>query len=277
MGELRAAIGRYSSIAYRVPQVGVSVHCIEELCFLLQENAFLLDRSICNNELVGWIEDQCGLKELAQQLRPLVHQKGSPSAFAGIILDYADYATKEERSETERLLREGMDEAAHVKRRNYAEYLIQHGKLEEAMIELQYLIDTAPKQDHLFNSLLLSSMGVLMARLFRFELAAQYFLDAYHENPLNEEAAIQYLAAQRMLLSPEEYVALLAGQNQFYEYSLKLEKMFSDATRDYPMCDGAVSLRTLEQSRSTIAPSEYDSRVDEKLDSMKAAYRELLS
>lgn len=275
MGELRATVGRYSITPYRITQVGTSVHCIEELCFLLQENALLLDRSICNEELVNWLSDNCGLKELAQQLKPLVHQKGSPSAFAGIILEYADYATKEERTETERLLREGMDEATHVKQKNYADYLLSHNKLDEALTAYQSLYDTAPKQDHSFNSLLLTSMGVLMARLFRFEAAADYFLEAYHENPLNEAAAIQYLAAKRMLLTPEEYVALLAGQSQFYEYSLKLETMFSEATRDYPMSAQMQELRSLMQKRTSLAPSAFDALIDEKLNEMKATYRTL--
>ncbi len=48
------------------------VHSMEELCYCLKENAFLLDLSIMNDKLVDWIGEECKVWELAKQLYPMV-------------------------------------------------------------------------------------------------------------------------------------------------------------------------------------------------------------
>ncbi|MDE5589716.1 MAG: hypothetical protein K2J60_11360, partial [Acetatifactor sp.] len=72
-------VGNYASTPYCVPGIEINVCCMEELCFVLKENAFLLDFSVMNDELLNWIERECGLKELARALHPMVHKQGSLS------------------------------------------------------------------------------------------------------------------------------------------------------------------------------------------------------
>ena len=49
-------VGEYCENAYTVEELGISVCCMEELCYCLKENAFLLDLSIMNDKLADWIE-----------------------------------------------------------------------------------------------------------------------------------------------------------------------------------------------------------------------------
>lgn len=58
----------------------------KELCYLLKENAFLLDTSLMNDGIISWIEEECGRKQLARRLYPMVHKKGSLSVFVAEIL-----------------------------------------------------------------------------------------------------------------------------------------------------------------------------------------------
>ena len=48
-------VGEYCENAYTVEELGISVCCMEELCYCLKENAFLLDLSIMNDKLADWI------------------------------------------------------------------------------------------------------------------------------------------------------------------------------------------------------------------------------
>ena len=57
-------VGEYSSVPYLIQGLETRVYCMEELCYCLKENAFLLDRTLMNDELLGWIRTRCGLPDL---------------------------------------------------------------------------------------------------------------------------------------------------------------------------------------------------------------------
>ena len=68
-------VGKYAAVPYCVPGLELSVHCIEELCYCIRENAFLIDASLMNDDLVNWIDKDCGLTDLAKELYPMVHKR----------------------------------------------------------------------------------------------------------------------------------------------------------------------------------------------------------
>ena len=39
-------VGSYAKMPYRIPGLGTDVYSMEELCYCLKENAFLLDLSV---------------------------------------------------------------------------------------------------------------------------------------------------------------------------------------------------------------------------------------
>ena len=73
----RLCLGIYATNAYCFERLGISVYCMEELCYCLKENAFLLGTEIMNDELLHFIGSDCQVPELAKELYPMVHQKGS--------------------------------------------------------------------------------------------------------------------------------------------------------------------------------------------------------
>ena len=73
-------VGEYCENAYNVEGLDIRVYSMEELCYCLKENAFLLDLSIMNDKLVDWIGEECKVWELAKQLYPMVHTKSFPFA-----------------------------------------------------------------------------------------------------------------------------------------------------------------------------------------------------
>ena len=80
-------VGDYAKTPYCIPGLEINVRSMEELCYCMRENAYMLDLSLLDDGLVRWIEQECGLKELAGALHPLIHRKGSLSSFAVMILE----------------------------------------------------------------------------------------------------------------------------------------------------------------------------------------------
>ena len=53
---------------YYIESIGIHIYTIEELCFYLYENIYLIDQTIINEALCDWLRDELGLKKLYRQL-----------------------------------------------------------------------------------------------------------------------------------------------------------------------------------------------------------------
>lgn len=273
MGRLVETTGDYAEIPYHIAQTDTSVYCLEELCFALCQNTFLLDRGLLDQRLVRWLETECGLKELARRLYGLVSGNASPSTFVGVILEYAHFGTEEQRRETEDALRLGADEDSSVRRKNFADYLVEHERYGQAVTEYEKVMEEMPGINHVMRSQLLYNKGVAFCRLFSFEEAAGAFLAAHQENPENEQAAVSYLAALRMSLPETEYISFIAGNPEWHEQSLEVEKRMDAAQTEYENSGAYRELRRLMERRDTV----YYDTVSKKLVEMQKKYREMVA
>ncbi|MCI9297193.1 MAG: hypothetical protein HFI10_07080 [Lachnospiraceae bacterium] len=272
MGRLTEPVGRYAEHPYYIAQTDTSVYCVEELCFTLCQNTFLLDRGLLDLKLAKWLDEECGLRELARPLYGLINQNGSPSAFVGIILEYTHYGTEKKRQETEELLRIGADMDVSTRRKHFADYLVGNGRYAQAVMEYEKVLEEIPSMNYVMRSELLHNKGVALCRLFSFAEAAEAFLLAYQENPAFEEAALSYLAALRMTVSEEEYITFIAEHPMWHEQSLEVEKRLEKSRIDYENSEEYKKLTGVLERRDT----EYYKAVSEKLTQMQRDYRKMV-
>ncbi len=272
MGRLTEPVGRYAEHPYYIAQTDTSVYCVEELCFTLCQNTFLLDRGLLDLKLAKWLDEECGLRELARPLYGLINQNGSPSAFVGIILEYTHYGTEKKRQETEELLRIGADMDVSTRRKHFADYLVGNGRYAQAVMEYEKVLEEIPSMNYVMRSELLHNKGVALCRLFSFAEAAEAFLLAYQENPAFEEAALSYLAALRMTVSEEEYITFIAEHPMWHEQSLEVEKRLEKSRIDYEDSEEYKKLTGVLERRDT----EYYKAVSEKLTQMQRDYRKMV-
>ncbi len=273
MGRLIETVGRYAEHPYYIAQTGTSVYCMEELCFVLCRNTFLLDRGILDRELARWIAEECGLRELAKPLYTLIGQNGSPSAFVGIILEYVHFDTEKKRQETEELLKVSADMDASTRRKHYADHLVKNCRYGEAVSEYERVLEEGSSMNSVMRSQILHNKGVAFCRLFFFEEAADAFLAAYQENPDNEEAGLRYLAALRMSLSDERYIDFIAEHPEWHEQSLEVERRMEKSRIEFEESD---ICRELEQNIRERDAGYYEA-VSERLAGMRRKYREMVA
>lgn len=53
---------------YFIESISTNIFTIEELCFYLEKNIYLLDQTIINEKLLDWIRDELGLVRLYRKL-----------------------------------------------------------------------------------------------------------------------------------------------------------------------------------------------------------------
>ena len=223
MGRAILCLGQYAKIPYTFEKTKTRVFCLEELCFFLKENAGLVDESCFTRELADWIGEQCGLPELAVRLRALMKGKEKPEVIVPQILEYAGCFSEKEIQETGQLIRLSADVSLPEKRKARADYFLENRRYAMAIQEYRRILDEEEKRIPSFDGKLYHNLGVAQAGLFLFEKAADSFETAYRLGG-QQESLLAFLAAKRMRLSEQEYLAFLTEHGEYYEASLKLEK-----------------------------------------------------
>ena len=233
-------VGEYCENAYNVEGLDIRVYSMEELCYCLKENAFLLDLSIMNDKLVDWIGEECKVWELAKQLYPMVHKQGSLSVFVVTILQYVGMYDPEEILQVEQVLKQGAGLSNLEKRKSQIDYMVEKRKYAAAIRGYDMLLET---WNHLeqegkelpagkVRAAILHNKGVALTGLMFYDKAAYYFNEDWKTYP-DREHLDAYLAAKRMELTEDAYVALAAQNPENYTESLELEKRIEQFEREW--------------------------------------------
>ena len=233
-------VGEYATTPYCVKGLEIPVYCMEELCYCLKENAFLLDTSLMDDSLIDWIGADCGQSELARELYPLVHKQGSLSAFVSMIMEYVGWYDTGSIHEIEQVLKKGAGLSSIEKRKSQIDYLIQKKKYVAALRGYDGLLEKWSELESAGGELpaakvrasILHNKGVAFTGLMLYRQAADSFWQAY-EICESDEHFMAYLAAKRMELPDGEYIALVAELSGSYEQTLVLEKKLEDLLRQW--------------------------------------------
>ena len=268
-------IGSYAENPYHIEKIGRNVYCIEELCYCIVKNAFLLDEESFGSSLFDWIEEECSLVKLSDELRSMYAKKCSMAALAGTILDYVGYNTRKEVDKTEEILRGNAGMDVYQKKLARANFLLKNGRYAMAFREYEFLLANTPSIDKKLRARIEHNEGVMYARLFLFDKAARMFLKAYEDGG-DKESYYQYLSAVRMDLSNKEYVSFIADNDEAYEASMEIEKRMKEAEDLYALSDDNHRLGTLSVYKAEGKMHEYYDQVGEITDKMKLTYRELV-
>ncbi|RKM61341.1 hypothetical protein D6855_05470 [Butyrivibrio sp. CB08] len=268
-------IGSYAENPYHIEKIGRNVYCIEELCYCIVKNAFLLDEESFGPSLFDWIEEECSLHRLSDELRSMYSKRCSMAALAGTILDYVGYNTRKEVDKTEEILRGNAGMDVYQKKLARANFLLKNGRYAMAFREYEFLLANTPDIDKKLRAKIEHNEGVMYARLFLFEKAAERFLKAYEDSG-DKESYYQYLSAVRMNLSNKEYVSFIADSDEAYEASMTIEGRMKEAEELYAASDDNHTLGTLSVYKAEGKMHEYYEQVGELTDKMKYTYRELV-
>ncbi|MBQ2100108.1 MAG: hypothetical protein II477_03420 [Lachnospiraceae bacterium] len=243
-------VGEYSSVPYLIQGLEIRVYCVEELCYALKENAFLIDSSIMNDTLVKWIREKCKLAELADFLYPMVHRQGSLSTFVSAIQQYVGLYDVDSIKQVDQILKKGAGLSGLEKRKEQVDYLVKKKKYVAAIRGYDGLLmkweefgesNLSIPGDEL-KANIYHNKGVAYARLMLYGQAGDNFLAAYRISGRTEEYAC-FLATKRMELTDAEYVTFVSGEMEHYDLTMELEKKMEELTREFRLQPEELMLR----------------------------------
>lgn len=272
MGRILLQTGEYVTTPYNFDNLGIKVYSIEELCYVLRENAFLLDREILDKRLLKWIGEVLKLPELASMLAPLLHNKTSAGAFARVILSYVGLYEENEIGRIEELFYQGMGLNAYEKLKTHIDHMVESRKYTPAIIEYDALMARLPESETILRAKILHNKATALCGLFLFEEAALHFEEAYGLDG-DKETFISYLAAKRLAMKESDYISFAAGLTDGYEDMLELERRMETLQAQWEQSEEKQFLerRSLLKSEGDIG---YYTETDHRIQDLKNRYRE---
>lgn len=293
MLNINTCVGSYAVTPYFIQSLGIRVYCMEELCYCLKENAFLLDTEIMSDSLITWIEQDCELSDLAKVLHNKVHEQGSLSSYIITILKYVGFYDDTILDQVQQTLKKGAGLSVLERQKIRLDTLVRDGKYAMAiqgygeLIEDCEMVQMTAKEQEIKSEEGLSSQEGMLAALFHnrgtayavlmhYQKAASDYWRAY-ELDCNMESLNGYLAAKRMELKKEDYIALAAELANSLDASLRLEENMVKLEEGFCMEAEAIHLEQRNRFRQEGQLPKYYEDNESLIHRLKDSYRSNVS
>ena len=252
-----------------IESISTNIYSLEELCYFLYHNLYLIDPTVINEELCDWLEEEIHVPSAAAKLRPHLNKFADVEDVLYPLFKEINYLSYEELKELSRRLQLMNQESAMMKKKKKGDMLSENGMYVNAIRAYQDLLKEAERdlegeaaeegEEHrMIREMGYHNLGCVFARLFQMDKAAELFLNAY-EVAGNPEELEEYLLAYKSVKTPVEYESRLAELSvsetvrkkvqerldafarlpEQQVYTQHVEKLLSDLTADYHRSTGA--------------------------------------
>ncbi|MDO4308495.1 MAG: hypothetical protein Q4C77_16885 [Eubacteriales bacterium] len=245
---------------YFIENISTNIYTIEELCYYLYHNLYLVDDTIINEGLCTWIQEELGLPKLAAKLRPNLGKYASAEDVLYPIFKEINYLTYEELRILNGQMKKLDAEPAAVREKQKGDALVENRMYVTAIHVYQKLLereDLEIAREGITESVY-HNLGCAYSYLFQMEKAVECFLKAY-EQKQSKEALKCYLLAYRSIRTPIEYESRLTelqtGEDVRQEikealdhfakspekqvYSQHIDSLLEQLTREYHRSTGS--------------------------------------
>lgn len=166
---------------YYIENISTNIYSMEELCYYMYQNIYLLDESIINASLCFWLRDELGLSKLGKKLLSLLDDNAGVGDFILPIFREINYLNYNEFKEISRKLKELGEQPEGVRLKLKGDYLFHHEKYVNAIhVYTEALQRTQSDNMGLqFDGSIYNNMGCTYARLFQTDEAYECFEHAY--------------------------------------------------------------------------------------------------
>lgn len=258
---------------YYIIGLGVNVYSIDELCYCLTQNVYILDQDIMDDKLVEFLRKQLGMPELADKLDELIEKDKSVGEFVTTILNEVHYCDGDEIKKVKQILVDTASLSFTRKRKARGDSLLRAKKYSLAIDEYQYVLQKMePDEDDELEAAIWHNIGTAYAQLFLFDKAAECYKLA---NGLceNRESQIQYLQAMRLSMRREQYERMILRCGYEDELIKEVDRRMELGTDVSPDSAYAQALMQIKELQEQGKMGEYYRRIDKTLNEWKQEYR----
>ena len=229
MGSLILCHDRHAAHPYEIARIHCRIFTIEELCYYLCNNLYLIDYTIMNEQLCSWLEDELGMTSLAESLRDVLRLHGSVEKFVLTILKASRIYREPEMIRIQNVL-EHLKNQKDIERQKYkGDNLLESGEVEEAILVYQAILNQEKDEtvDDKFYGKIYAGLGAAYGRLFLYQESAKMYDRAYQI--CGDETLLKpYLYASYKYLSLEEYHILITKHEDYMRINAEMRREIDD-------------------------------------------------
>lgn len=216
MGSLILCHDRRAKQPYEITRVHIRIYTIEELCYYVCNNLYLIDHTIMNRQLCAWLSVELGMKELADELRDELSKNCSEEQFVLALLRGSDIYAQGEINKIQGIL-DSLQNQREVERAKFkADTLLESGEYSAAILVYQSILHMQwdDSVDREFYGHVYACLGTAYGRLFLYKEAAQAYRDASRicDDP---DILKAYLYCCRQAYPETEYTKMLSGNPRY--------------------------------------------------------------
>lgn len=212
MGSLILCHKKRARQPYEITRVHMKIYTIEELCYYICNNLYLIDHTIMNRQLCEWIGTELGMEELADELTDELLKNCTEEKFVLTILRGSYIYAHSEINKIQGILEKLQNQNDVEKAKFKADSLSKSGEYAAAILVYQSILsdmrDDSMKKSFYGN--VYACMGTAYGKLFLYKEAMMAYKEACSlcEEPDMLKA---YLYSCYRALPPQEYVKMLSG------------------------------------------------------------------
>ncbi len=269
MGNMYRCTGRKGNRPFYLNKICVRIYSADELAYCLCENPEILETDIFTPELIAWLEEECGVREMAQELSRCIARSLPLSRYVEAVLDRVGFVTDKEKKTIMEIVRQGSGGNIIKRRKTHADFYLRKERFAHAIREYEALIEQVDESEHAFLGSVYHNMGIAFARQFLFEQAACAFRNAYLADGDGKHFYC-YAASMRMYLPEREYIQQISTMYDHSDDTLRLEEDMKVAVAEWEASDECAEYITAMQRGDTV---EFREWLEGKVAECKEDYR----
>ena len=233
MGSLILCHKKRAKQPYEITRVHIRVHTIEELCYYVCNNLYLIDHTFMNRQLCDWIDTELEMEELADRLRDELSRNCTQEQFVITLLKGSVIYNISEINKIQISL-DKLKNQKDVERAKFkADCLMESGEYEDAVLVYQSIVQEEWDESvsRKFYGRVYACLGTAYGRMFLYEEAMAAYKEGYR---ILEDSSVlkAYLYCCLKTKAPEEYVKMLSGNSAFLSMDAVLKEELKKARKE---------------------------------------------
>lgn len=223
MGSLILCHKKRAKNPYEISRIHKRIYTIEELCYYLCNNLYLIDYTIVNEQLCHWIAEELELEEMADVLIGLLRNNCSIEQFVVCVLSESKIYTPGEIAHIQNVI-EKLKNQKDVERQKFkADTLMERDELESAILIYMSIVngERDGSVDKRFYGRVYACLAAAYGRAFLYEESAKMYERAY--KICEDKSMLEgYLYACYRYMPSDEYQKMIMSSEVFLQVDNRL-------------------------------------------------------
>lgn len=278
MGKLIYCCGNIAKNPYLFRLTRTRVYSIEEVCYYIRNNIYMMQEEIFDREFVLWLRNELGMETVAEKLQKLISENYGMKDIVVTICCSCDYYEEDEIRELIRIMEEMEHLPKYARRKYKGDNYLRCQSYEKALEEYDKIFesDEILQAEPSAYGDIFHNMGVAYANIGEFRKASELYLKAYEKNG-RKESLKQCLSALSLCKEDTQVKKLIHDLEIGEEWQKEWEKEYVRAMEIAKSSTDSRRIRKMHQLLKRGAVEEYYDKVYQYILEWKNEYRRQIS